>query len=133
MRCVVGNPVTLLNPAIPMKQRSRVKTVALGFHEVTDDPTSSGFQRRGASPYKHATAAFARYLDETLTGRCAPALITEIDVTQPGKYLLLTFDDGGKSAVYASAYLCTRRLRGHFFVVKSLIDRSHFLNRADVR
>jgi peptidoglycan/xylan/chitin deacetylase (PgdA/CDA1 family) len=103
------------------------------FHEVTDDPTRSGFQRPGASPYKHGRQAFARYLDEIAAGPCVPELIDEIDLAASGHHVLLTFDDGGKSALEASEQLGARGWKGHFFIVTSLIGTRTFLNAEEIR
>ena len=52
------------------------------FHEVTDDPTSSGFQRPGAMAYKHSPQAFARYLDQFATASERPELVTAVELAQ---------------------------------------------------
>jgi len=103
------------------------------FHEVTDDPTSSGFQRPGAMPYKHGTAAFARCLDAIAASDVAPALITDLGPASAGRHILLTFDDGGRSALVAAAELERRGWRGHFFIVTSLVGTSGFLDEAGIR
>jgi peptidoglycan/xylan/chitin deacetylase (PgdA/CDA1 family) len=56
-----------------------------------------------------------------------------LDLTQPGRHLVLTFDDGGKSAIRAAEQLSQRGWRGHFFVVTSLIGRRTFLGRDEIR
>ena len=43
-----------------MKPGPELATFA--FHEVTDDPRASGFQRPAALPYKHTRLAFAQHL-----------------------------------------------------------------------
>ena len=40
----------------------RPQIASLMYHEVTDDPTASGFQRPGAFAYKHPIATFATHL-----------------------------------------------------------------------
>jgi len=37
-----------------------------------------------------------------------------MDFERPGRHVLLTFDDGGKSALYASDQLSRRGWKGHF-------------------
>ncbi len=103
------------------------------FHEVTDDPTSSGFQRPGAMAYKHSRQAFARCLDQIATAPQQPELVTAVDLTQPGRHILLSFDDGGKSALVAADELERRGWRGHFFIVTSLVGSRTFLSAEEIR
>jgi len=110
-----------------------VGIAAFGYHDVTDEPRSTGFQRSGALPYKHRVAAFARDLDAIAIGPCVPALVTEIDLSRPGRHVLLTFDDGGKSAVQIGDGLAARGWKGHFFIVTSLIGSRTFLASSEVR
>ena len=104
-----------------------------GYHDVTDHPTESGFQREGAAPYKLSTAAFHEQLDRLASGPVRPALVTEIDLTRPGQHLLLTFDDGGKSALAIGEELCRRGWRGHFFISTGLVGRRTFLTGDEIR
>jgi peptidoglycan/xylan/chitin deacetylase (PgdA/CDA1 family) len=107
-----------------------VKVASIVFHEVTDDVTSSGFQRDSALPYKHSTRAFSDYLDAI--GE-APSLVSELDLTSGGPHLLLTFDDGGKSALDAADLLARRGWRGHFLVTTGKLGSRTFLDAAGVR
>ena len=110
-----------------------LEIATFGYHEVTDDPTASGFQRPAALPYKLPSAAFQRQLDRIAAGPRAPTLVAEVDWGKPGRYLLLTFDDGGTSALQVSDELCRRGWRGHFFIVTSLIGRRAFLSALEIR
>jgi peptidoglycan/xylan/chitin deacetylase (PgdA/CDA1 family) len=103
-----------------------------GYHEVTDDPDSSGFLRAGAVPYKLTRRAFAAHLD-AIAGAPSVSLVTDVDLTQPGRYVVLTFDDGGKSAVHAGDELMRRGWRGHFFIVTDRIGNRTFLNADEIR
>jgi peptidoglycan/xylan/chitin deacetylase (PgdA/CDA1 family) len=109
------------------------RVAAFGYHEVTDDGRAAGFQRSGARPYKHGRAAFARHLDAIARGPRAPELVTELDLTRPGRHLLLTFDDGGKSAVHIADTLAARGWKGHFFIVTGLIGTRTFLSAENIR
>jgi peptidoglycan/xylan/chitin deacetylase (PgdA/CDA1 family) len=112
----------------------RTATVAtFMFHEVTDDPKSTGFQRPGAMAYKHSPQAFARYLDQIATAPERPELVTAVDLTRPGRHIFLTFDDGGKSALVAAEALERRGWRGHFFIVTSLVGNRTFLATEEIR
>jgi peptidoglycan/xylan/chitin deacetylase (PgdA/CDA1 family) len=102
------------------------------YHDVADDPTESGFQRDAATPFKLRPDQFAAHLDGIAGGLAAPELITEIEPSRPGRHLLLTFDDGGKSAVRVGEELSRRGWRGHFFITTSLIGRRTFLSAGEI-
>jgi peptidoglycan/xylan/chitin deacetylase (PgdA/CDA1 family) len=106
---------------------------SFGYHDVTDNPSQSGFQRNGALPFKLGTRLFQDHLDRIAQERLRPALVREIDLTKPGRHLLLTFDDGGKSALYAATELGRRGWKGHFFITTSLIGRRTFLDASEIR
>jgi peptidoglycan/xylan/chitin deacetylase (PgdA/CDA1 family) len=97
------------------------------FHEVTDAPRSTGFQRPGAVPFTLGRRAFAEHLDAIADSPWLPRLVTELDEAVPTRCLLLTFDDGGLSALHAADELCRRGWRGHFFIVTSRIGTATFL------
>lgn len=103
------------------------------YHDVTDDPRESGFQRNGAVPFKLSPQLFKEHLDQIPTMPRAPGLVTEIDLGQSARHLVLTFDDGGKSALGIGDELCRRGWRGHFFITTSLIGRRTFLDRGEIR
>lgn len=111
----------------------RTEIASLGYHDVTDDPSQSGFQRDGALPFKLGTRLFCDQLDRIEQGRQRPALVTDLDLRKPGRHVLLTFDDGGKSAVRAATELSRRGWRGHFFITTSLIGRRTFLDAGEIR
>ena len=112
---------------------ARVKIACFAYHEVTDDPASSGFQRPGALPYKHTRLAFAQHLAHMATAPATPVAVTSIDFERPGNHLLLTFDDGGKSALYIADELSARGWVGHFFIVTERLGTRGFLRRNEVR
>lgn len=112
---------------------ARFEAAAFGYHDVTDHPTVAGFQRPAATPHKHRRDAFARDLDAIAAGPHAPELVTDLDLTKPGRHMLLTFDDGGKSAAYIGDTLAARGWKGHFFVVTRLIGTRTFLSAAEIR
>lgn len=109
-----------------------LSVATLGYHEVTDDPTDSGFQRPLAAAYKHTRHAFAEHLDVIAAGRLRPELVTQVDFSQSGEHLLLTFDDGGKSAMYIGEELCKRDWRAHFLITTSMIGDRTFLTKQDL-
>jgi peptidoglycan/xylan/chitin deacetylase (PgdA/CDA1 family) len=105
----------------------------LMYHEVTDDPTESGFQRPGAFAYKHATHVFADHLARIAGAGARPELVFDVDFTRKGHHVLLTFDDGGRSALTAAELLGHYGWKGHFFIVTSLIGSRTFLDPAGIR
>lgn len=109
------------------------RIASFGFHEVTDDPAASGFQRPAARPYTHTRAAFAETLDQIAARRVTPVRVTDIDLARPGRHVMLTFDDGGKSAVHVCDELSRRGWYGHFFVVTGLIGTRGFLDADEIR
>jgi peptidoglycan/xylan/chitin deacetylase (PgdA/CDA1 family) len=106
---------------------------SFGYHDVTDDPTESGFQRNGALPFKLSSRLFAEHLDRIGSVPAMPARIDTIDLTRPGHHVILTFDDGGKSAIRIGAELSRRGWKGHFFITTSLIGSRAFLTSAEIR
>lgn len=106
--------------------------ISLGYHEITSVPAMSGFTRPGAEPYRVAPVDFAMQLDLIGAGCDTPELVTNVDLRVPGRHLLLTFDDGGKSALLASDELSERGWRGHFFISTSHIGRRTFLSPSEI-
>jgi len=102
------------------------------YHEVTDDPSDSGFHRPGARPYALPRSTFSDHLDAIAAGPCVPEDVRDIDFTQPGRHLLLTFDDGGRSARAVADALTERGWRGHFFIVTGRIGERTFLRPSDI-
>ncbi|HET7039940.1 MAG TPA: polysaccharide deacetylase family protein [Gemmatimonadales bacterium] len=103
------------------------------YHEVTDAPRSSGFQRPAARGYTLGREAFDRHLAGIAAGPLTPALVTRLDLSRPGRHLLLTFDDGGKSALHAAEALARHGWLGHFFIVTQRIGERTFVSADDIR
>jgi peptidoglycan/xylan/chitin deacetylase (PgdA/CDA1 family) len=57
----------------------------------------------------------------------------DVDFDRPSHSLLLTFDDGGRSALTAAELLARHGWRGHFFIVTSLTGSRTFLDAAGIR
>lgn len=112
---------------------SKLQIASIQYHEVVNDPRDSGFQRRSAIPYKHNLVEFGQNLDMIATGPVMPELVTDVDFLHPGRHVLLTFDDGGKSALYISDELCKRGWKAHFFIVTGLIGTRTFLTLNDIK
>lgn len=112
---------------------SRAKIAAFLYHDVADRPSESGFQRRSAWAYKQTRRDYDSHLEAIAQAQLTPGDIADINLAQPEKHLLVTFDDGGKSALYAAEKLSKRGWKGHFFVTTSLIGTATFLDAAEVR
>jgi len=106
---------------------------SFGYHEITDEPSGTGFQRPGALPYTLTRRTFADHLTQIAASDARPTRVTDIDFTRPGRFVVLTFDDGGKSAVHAGDTLARRGWTGHFFIVSSLIGQRTFATASDIR
>jgi peptidoglycan/xylan/chitin deacetylase (PgdA/CDA1 family) len=108
----------------------------LMYHDVVrGDFEASGFQGPGPAHYKLSIGAFLEHLDalREATGR-APASVAEvIRGDAPRGAWLLTFDDGGSSAVETAQALSERGWRGHFFVVTDRLGTPGFLDHEEVR
>lgn len=114
--------------------RERPQVASFGYHEVTDAPADSGFQRPGAMPYKHTRAAFDDHLAQIATGPVAPTVpVTAVDLARPGRHLMITFDDGGTSNLHAAEALGRRGWVGHFFVVTGRMGTRGFMTPGEVR
>lgn len=115
----------------PMTTRARIATFL--YHDVSDSPSESGFQRRSALPYKQTRDVFSSHLDRIANSGFTPKLISDVDFQQPGKHVVLTFDDGGKGALHAAEELNRRGWKGHFFLTTSMIGSTTFLDAAATR
>jgi peptidoglycan/xylan/chitin deacetylase (PgdA/CDA1 family) len=109
----------------------RTEIIAFMYHEVTDEPAASGFQRPSAMVYKHPLREFEANLDQIAASGKIPERVDSM--LHAHTHLLLTFDDGGKSALVAADLLEKRGWRGHFFVITSFIDTPGFVTKSDVR
>lgn len=112
---------------------ARAEVACLMYHEVTDDSGSSGFQRSSARHYALTPRVFGEHLERLGQAAIAPALVDRVDLLQPGRHLVLTFDDGGKSALYAAEQLAARGWLAHFFIVTTRIGERTFLYGAGLR
>jgi peptidoglycan/xylan/chitin deacetylase (PgdA/CDA1 family) len=116
----------------PRTAAGQPELATFGYHDVTDNASSSGFQRPAAMPYKLTRAAFAQQLD-AIGAVGTPRLVTDVNLALPGRHHLLTFDDGGHSAVATADELLRRGWRGHFFLITRLIGTRRFLSVSEVR
>jgi len=106
----------------------------LMYHDVVapggwDD---SGFPGSAAAHYKLETANFLAHLDAL---RAAGTRFAEPDAVVDGTYdgCLLTYDDGGASALAAGEAMQQRGIRGCFFITTARIGTPGFVSADDLR
>jgi peptidoglycan/xylan/chitin deacetylase (PgdA/CDA1 family) len=113
-----------------------VKVASLLYHDVVgrDHRSTSGFRGGGPDRYKLEPAAFERHLDllEERIGR-PPSHVAELEGMDRATPWLLTFDDGGASAVEIGSTLAERGWPGLFFVTVDYIGTEGFVSADDVR
>lgn len=114
-----------------------MKAVSLLYHDVVEPGgfQQSGFRGPDADRYKHTIDEFRRHLSAlSAVLPCAPRLVWELTADQKtGCPLLLTFDDGGASAIRVIAPLLTELgWKAHFFVTTDYIGHPGFLSPADI-
>jgi len=113
-----------------------VKAHALMYHDVVDaNGVRGGFEGDGPAVYAVTEAAFRAQLDAIeATGAGAPvraeSLVAGSASVEPW---LLTFDDGGSSAVSAGSELARRSWPAHFFIVTDLVGTPGFVDWDGVR
>lgn len=113
--------------------------ITLLYHDVTpiDEDDSSGFAGPEAARYKLTPEEFSRHLDAVAGNVTRLPLAT----TSPNELRhaasdawLITFDDGGVSAITEIAVQLERRgWRGWFFISTDLLDTPSFCTRAQIR
>ena len=105
---------------------------ALLYHDIAprDEWGTSGFHGGDAAVYKLERAAFDAHLAKLATIGRPPELVTNA----PTDAWLLTFDDGGASAVTQTApALEARDWRGHFFMTVGQLGTAGFLDPEGLR
>jgi peptidoglycan/xylan/chitin deacetylase (PgdA/CDA1 family) len=119
------------------------RIIALEYHDVVRgvDFSSSGFSGPGADSYKLTTTAFEAHLAAiAATGASASGSGHEVpssaagDTSDGRARVLLTFDDGGESALTEIApRLEALGWRGHFFMTTSRLGAPGFLSASGLR
>jgi peptidoglycan/xylan/chitin deacetylase (PgdA/CDA1 family) len=113
-----------------------MKARALMYHDVVPDRGGrGGFDGEGPDVYAVTASGFRDQLDAidaAVPG--GPARAADlIDGASAEPPWLITFDDGGASAVAAGEELARRGWSGHFFVVTDLVGTPGFVSWDDVR
>jgi peptidoglycan/xylan/chitin deacetylase (PgdA/CDA1 family) len=109
-----------------------LRLVSLMYHDVVEAGEISGFQTPGARTYRLELPCFLAQLDVIEKGPLKPRTVFDVLQGGAGDGLLLTFDDGGKSAVRVADLLDERGWKAHFFLTTALIDTPGFVTRRDI-
>jgi len=111
--------------------------ISLLYHDVVEPGqfSSSGFPGGDANVYKLLRSEFEQHLQalEHAPGRGNVALLDCAAREPSSKTLLLTFDDGGASALSIASLLERRGWRGHFLVTTDYIGKPGFLRADQIR
>ena len=109
--------------------------ISLEYHDVVPEGNweSSGFPGPAAASYKLASNRFADHLDALASSGQPVGATVQGALDAGADNVLLTFDDGGQSAVVVGAMLSERGWRAHIFMVSDLIGTHGFLNRDQLR
>jgi peptidoglycan/xylan/chitin deacetylase (PgdA/CDA1 family) len=114
-----------------------MKTTALLYHDVVPQLRyeTSGFQGADANIYKLDRDEFHRHMRRIAAVASAPPVaVTSADFAGARRHLLLTFDDGGVSAIeHTAAVLAEFGWHGHFFMTAGEIGTPGFLAEAQMR
>lgn len=114
-----------------------MRTTALLYHDVVPQfrYEESGFQGADANIYKLDSDEFRRHmLRIAAESVLRPVTVTSAALGCPGRHLLLTFDDGGVSAVdHTAGILAEFGWPGHFFVTAGRVGSPGFLNEGQIR
>jgi peptidoglycan/xylan/chitin deacetylase (PgdA/CDA1 family) len=107
------------------------KIISLLYHEVTDKPGSTGFQRDRAFIYKHSKSDFKTQL-KLINSLGLPVVNLNNFSGKSENGIILTFDDGGRSANYISKVLDKYNIKGHFFITTQFIGNKYFLSKKSI-
>jgi peptidoglycan/xylan/chitin deacetylase (PgdA/CDA1 family) len=105
-------------------------TCALIYHDLApaDERESVGFPGPLAARYKLDPSDFEQHLAAIAATGTSVGLMT----AAPAPLAVITFDDGGSSALLAAEMLERHGFKGHFFIATGRIGTPGFLNPAGV-
>lgn len=108
------------------------RAFGLMYHDILRDGERAGFQHSAAASYQVDLGQFHSHMAAINQARAKPVTVLECARGEEPAYLLLTFDDGGVSALAAAEALDEHGWKGHFFISTALIGRSGFLSKKDI-
>jgi hypothetical protein len=100
------------------------------YHDVVGPDEASGFRVASAIPYQLTLRQFVAQLDAIERSPLKPGTVAAVSQHQDA--LLLTFDDGGESAMRVADLLDARGWKGHFFITTGFLGTAGFVTRSDV-
>ena len=111
-----------------------MKIPSLMYHDVVEpgQADASGFPGDAAGHYKLDVAEFDAHLGVLAARGPRFAAVTGASSAAATGNSLLTFDDGGASAVAVAAALTRRGMVGHFLVTTAQIGQQGFVSAEDV-
>jgi peptidoglycan/xylan/chitin deacetylase (PgdA/CDA1 family) len=120
------------------EERRKMRAISIMYHDVLSrgENDESGFPWPDAGLYKLERAQFVEHI-EAIAAAIRHKPISVFDLARginESIPLLLTFDDGGRSA-----YACVAEIleamgwRGHFLVTANYVDHPAFLTRSQIR
>jgi len=113
-----------------------MRATALLYHDVVPQNRYeiSGFQGADADIYKLEEEEFRSHMRHisAQAGLRAEA-VTAVDLAGAATHLLLTFDDGGASAVFIAGVLAEYGWPAHFFITTGRIGTAGFVDPAQIR
>ena len=111
-----------------------MRTLALLYHDVVSDNRFelSGFQSPDADIYKFGLTEFECHLESIAAAGGKPVTIFD-QSPDSVRRLLLTFDDGGASALDTADRLERHGWRGHFLVTTDFIGTPEFVSESQIR
>jgi peptidoglycan/xylan/chitin deacetylase (PgdA/CDA1 family) len=112
-----------------------VTIISLEYHDVVPQGSweTSGFPGPAAASYKLASNRFVDHLEALATATRPAGTTVQHALAGAGDCVLLTFDDGGQSAVAIGAMLSERGWHAHIFMVSDRISTPGFLRREELR
>lgn len=106
---------------------------ALMYHDVVNgNPDASGFPGGPAAHYKLDVDAFTAHLAALKAAKLPMGRVTSPPWASDAG-AMLTFDDGGASALATGIALHERGITGHFFITTAHIDEAGFVTTDDIR
>lgn len=103
------------------------------YHEVSDYPNSTGFLINSNLPYKHKVKDFIKNIEVIKETQITPSKVSDLNIKSEKHKIMLTFDDGGKSAMHIADILEKNNWFAHFFITTSMIGKNTFLNKSNIR
>lgn len=112
-----------------------MRCLALEYHDIVrEDPDASGFPGGAAASYKLHRTLFDGHLEAIERSGVRVESVRDLSAARMRLPVLLTFDDGGSTALSEAAPALARfGWHGHFFVTTGRIGTAGFLGAPEIR